>query len=109
MEAFVNYTPHDIIVETGSTIHKITSSGVARVEESSEVVCSHADIEIRRIKFGEIVGLPDEQPGVKVIVSMVVLEAAKLVSDRQDLVRPDSGKTARRVNGQIVAVTGFTV
>ena len=54
----------------------------------------------RPVLYGEVEGLPEPQPGVLYIVSMLVAQRVM----RADVVSPDSGPTAIRENGQIVAV-----
>ena len=95
---FLNYTPHDIVV-TGN--EALPSLGIARVEvvfsAIKDGVCSQC--------FGEVVGLPPREVGVKLVVSAMVLAA----SSRKDLVAPATGhpKTVRNDKGHIVSVPGF--
>lgn len=96
---FLNYTPHEIILNDGRSF---PSEGVARVaasftEFNKDGIC--------RQEFGEVEGLPAPQKGVKLIVSAMVLSA----SDRDDLVAPATGHpdTIRNEKGHIVSVPGF--
>jgi len=58
--------------------------------------------------YGEIEGLPDPQPGVVYIVSMVVRQAAQ-AQGRTDVVSPDTSPQGaiRDEQGRIIAVRGF--
>lgn len=62
-------------------------------------------IPLQRRSTGAVTGLPDPQPDTLLIVSSMVLDAAK---GRVDLIAPDTGATAIRDDaGRIVAVTRF--
>lgn len=96
---FRNYTPHDIVLNSGEVFK---SEGIARVAVSftdfdENMTCSQ--------EFGEVEGLPEKEEGVYVIVSLLVLQA----SDRGDLVAPASGhpECIRDEKGRIVSVPGF--
>lgn len=103
----VNLTPHPIRFadEEGNIVAEIEPSGfVARVPTREEVWATfnlngHA-IPLVKTIFEREVQLPDPQPGVFYIVSGLVLE----VAPRSDLVAPDTGPTAVRHNGQVVAI-----
>jgi hypothetical protein len=60
-------------------------------------------IPIVRQHFGQIENLPEPTDGVIYITSSLVAQAAQ----RVDVVSPDTGPTAIRENGQIVAVRGL--
>jgi hypothetical protein len=107
----VNLTPHTINVRIGDNDVSFPPAGtVARVATTSEVV-AHVDVSpgvtapIARQAFGEVTGLPEPESGTLFVVSVLVAQAAK----RPDVVSPDTGPTAIRENGQIVAVRGFVV
>jgi hypothetical protein len=107
MSKIVNYTPHTISVldkSTGNTT-SYPSSGVARVSCVPTLVDSIGGIPVSSQEFGEITGLPEFEVGTYVVVSGMVLAALK--GSRIDVVGPDTGPTAVRENGQVVAVTGF--
>lgn len=53
--------------------------------------------------FGQVQGLPEQQPGVTFIVSAMVLDRV----NREDVVAPDTGATAVRKDGQVWAVRGL--
>ena len=106
----VNLTPHNITVRTGRGDITIPPSGqIARVQtvqrEAGHVnVAPGVRVPVVETTFGEVVGLSEPRPGVTYIVSSLVLQA---VSGRDDLVAPDTGSTAVRENGRIIAVTRF--
>lgn len=102
----VNLTPHNVSVadKEGNIIQKFEPSGIlARVEVSSKVVSVFNGIEIRKTVFGDISGIPEQKDGVLYLVSTLVAQ----VANRQDVISPDTGSTAVRKDGQIVAVRGF--
>ena len=111
MSVFQNYTPHTINVETVYGKREFPSLGDARVSESTTIINSTDDIELRRVFYKEITGLPEPMPGKMYIVSMVVAQAnRRSLYPRKDLVSPDTGSTClRNEKGQIRAVTGFVV
>ena len=98
MTIFKNFTPHDVKLNDGTVYPSI---GIARVSatftEFNDGVCHQ--------KFGDIVGLPESQQGVKYIVSAYVLGA----TNRDDVVAPATGHpdTVRDDKGHIVSVPGF--
>jgi len=104
----VNLTPHAIVIQTADESRLvIESSGVARVSTTSEQVGEIDGIPIRRVRYGEIVGLPDPQPGTIYVTSIVVAQAAAKLG-RTDVLAPDTGPDAIRDEaGRIVAVRGF--
>ena len=101
----VNLTLHNIVVETADGRTEFAPSGqVARVASVPSRVGTVAGIPVNRPIFGPVVGLPEPQPDVTFIVSSQV---AIRVPERDDVVAPDTGPTAIRKNGQVVAVRGF--
>lgn len=119
----VNLTPHAIHIcdETGTEIIRtIPSAGMARVSSTQNTLPSIDGIPMSETVFGEVTGLPEPEPGTTYIVSDFVLRAALaesekaaqrqdwLVPVRDDLVRPDTGPTCVRKDGQIWAVRGLT-
>ena len=114
-----NLTPHPvtIVIVPGPEGRSITippdPAGPARCTPTTEVVgevqVQAPDggtdiIPIRRTIMGEVVGLPDPEPGVLLIVSRVVAEAA---CDRRDLVIVDD--TIRDDQGRIVGARALAV
>lgn len=97
----LNYTAHMISIElpSGEQIG-IGSSGIARCAVKNVQVGEFAGVPIVSSEYGEITGLPDPVDGVVYVVSMLVAQRA----GRADVLSPDSGPTAIRENGQVVAV-----
>ena len=104
MVELINLTPHPIVVDNGSARKVYEPSGVvARVETESTVV---GEVDGFDVVTNRVLGhnVPDPKEGVVYIVSAMVLA---LLSDRTDLVAPDTGKAARNEQGHIVSVPGF--
>lgn len=104
---FVNLTPHAIKVanEGGTIVLEVAPSGQqARCAASSEVVGEFDGIPVVKSTFGAVEGLPEPEAGTIYIVSSLV---AGQVSGRDDVVAPDTGPTAVREAGQVVAVKRF--
>lgn len=111
----INLTPHEIVVLNlrGERVAFPPSGTVARVGvtttpdgvfDSDEPV---GVFQVSRQAFGEVEGLPGYDPDSpnRYIVSAMVLGA--LSGSRPDVVAPDTGSTALRENGRIIAVRGF--
>lgn len=62
---------------------------------------------VTEISFGDVINLPPPQPGVIYIVSGYT--AQMVGSDRDDVVAPDIGPTALRVDGRVYANRGWRV
>ena len=98
---FINFTPHTITLNDGTAFESV---GVARVANTfsdfdASGVCS--------VEFGDIQSLPEPQEGTLLIVSALVLSAAK-AAGRTDCVAPATGHPACvRKDGFIVSVPGF--
>jgi hypothetical protein len=103
-----NLTPHEIRVVGREDEYIIfpPSGEVARVSSTSENVGEVDGIPISVTTFGDLSGLPAPEDGVVYLVSLLVRQAAQGVG-RIDVVSPDTGPTALRENGQVVAVRGF--
>lgn len=105
----VNLTPHTVVVITagrpGGEHPEITYQPepvAARVDQTSTPwTMVDPGIEIDTPTYGEVRNLPDPEPGTIFIVSQIVAQAAVT---RTDIVYPDSGPTAVRVDGQVRAV-----
>lgn len=104
MQEVVNLTPHAISVMTEEGIRTFEPSGVvARVQTTTETLESVSGVPVSRTQFGEVSGLPAPKSGVVYIASSLVASHAK----RPDVLSPDTGPTAIRKDGQIVAVRAF--
>jgi len=103
----INLTPHAIKVaaEDGSIVLEIAASGsTARCAASSETVGEIDGTPVVRSAFGPVEGLPEPIEGTVYIVSSMV---AQQCAGREDVVAPDTGPTAIREKGQVVAVKRF--
>jgi len=101
----VSLLTHDTVVRIDGRDIVIPPSGqVARVAATSREVAKVGDIPIVATEFGEITGLPEPQTGVLYLGSTLLAQAAARLG-RVDVVSPDTGPTAIREGGQIVAVT----
>lgn len=111
-----NFTPHDVnyFAPCGEQV-TFTSSGVARVSAITESAGSYGldghvtetgQTIVRLIfqSFGEVEGLPDEESGVRYIVSRLVKSA---LPERGDLIVP--ADLIRDASGQIIGCRAFEV
>lgn len=98
----LNLTPHPITVQLpdGSRATFPPSGQLARVTTEEVVVGEMAGVPVISRSFGQVTGLPEE--GTPCIVSALVAGA---VPGRRGVYAPDSGPTAIREGGQVVAVT----
>lgn len=100
-DEMINLTPHSITVRGMNGDVTYAPSGVVARVAVAEEVCGEIDgVPVISRVLGEAQGLPEE--GVPCIVSAMVLSA---VPGRKGVYAPDSGPTAIRENGQVVAVT----
>nr|DAU96984.1 MAG TPA: hypothetical protein [Bacteriophage sp.] len=98
---FLNFTPHTITLNDGTAYESV---GVARV---ANTFSDFDECGVCSVEFGDIQGLPEPQEGTLLIVSALVLSAAKAVG-RTDCVAPATGHPACvRKDGFIVSVPGF--
>ena len=103
---FLNFTPHVVTVldDQSNTIAKFPSNGIARCSTSTVDDGNLGGIPMTKTRMGDIVGLPDPQNGVFIIVSRIVCAAAP---DRDDLLIVD--KTVRNDAGQIIGCRSFSL
>lgn len=107
MTNLINLTPHSINVVTGENVQTFEPSGtVARCSVNSVESGNINGITTFKEITGEVVDLPEPQPGTLFIVSRIVFETAK---DRTDLISPITSRAVRDDNGNIVGVPGFVV
>lgn len=102
-----NCTPHAIVVrkDDGSDTTFPPSGSVVRLATETKVTYTVDGIPVSRTSFGQPEGWPDAGPNDIVIVSTLVAQNA---GDRPfRVVSPDTGPSAIRVDGQVVAVRGF--
>ena len=99
---FVNLTPHTLIIRPDGGAERIipAQSSMARCSVVSERVAELDGIPVVRQVFGTPRGIPDPVEGTVYITSTLVAQLAH----REDVVSPDTGPTAYRENGHVVAV-----
>lgn len=99
-----NLTPHDINLYRGDElVETIVSCGAARVSVRSEIIGEINGYPISKNFYGEIIGLPEPQPGVFYVVSALVAQAA--AGQRTDLLVVND--TVRDQEGRIIGCRGF--
>jgi len=99
----VNLTPHKIsLYKDDKIIKEFESEGVARATQKSIVVDNIDGIDICRNVYGEVIGLPEQQPNTFYIVSKIVMDACP---DRDDLLL--SNDSVRNEEGQIIGCRSF--
>ncbi len=110
MVRLINLTPHPITIVVGDQRLVLAPSGnVARVSQGyrdlGTLEVGGFDIPVVATTYGDIVGLPPEEPGTFYIVSAIVAQAA-WAKGRLDVLAPDTGAGAvRDEEGRIVGVT----
>ena len=109
LDRLINLTPHTVRVldDHDEPILEIPPSGeFARLEETaapdSDLKLDNSTLRHRSIKYGEIVALPDLQPGVGYVVSRVL---AASCAHRIDVFFPD--EEVRNQDQQIVGCRGL--
>lgn len=113
MTKLTNCTPHDIVIDTDTTLVTIPPSGrVARVAMTTSKVASvaidgddgsRADVPIMVSVAGDVYDVPDPTPDTYYIVSRLVLDS---LPDRDDLVVPTG--MVRDDAGNILGCTGLS-
>lgn len=96
-----NFTPHVINIVDGPSI---PSDGVARCTQQDIPVAVIDGVQVTHQVFGDVVGLPDPQDGVFLIVSRLVAAACP---DRKDLLVP--GPLVRDNAGQPIGCRGLAI
>ena len=113
MTKLINLTPHALSFQIGDASLTIPPSGdVALVQVSSSVLTTldvdGLHIPVRQSSYGAVNGLPDPQPGIVFLVSLLVQQALLAAGvQRGDVMGPDTGPSAIRVNGQVSAVVAL--
>jgi hypothetical protein len=73
----VNLTPHNINIVHGFETLTIPSTGLARCEETVEIIGFVDDfIPVVKKSYGKVTGLPEAKEGIWLIVSLLVAQAA---------------------------------
>ena len=98
---YINCTPHAIKLNDGRVF--APSDTIARVSASFTEVKDDLCVQ----QFGEVTGLPPQQPDTRIIVSAMILVALK--GSRPDVVAPATGhpQCIRNDKGHIVSVPCF--
>jgi hypothetical protein len=116
MVEFVNLTPHEVDIyspDGKNIILQIPPSGkVARVSVKAELVGYVNGVPIRKTTYGDIEGLPDQQPNTIYITSTIVLLALQAKGIRRsDVLSPDTNpdSVVRDASGKIIGVKYFQV
>ena len=101
----VNLTPHKIVIrlEGQPDITIEPTAPAARMAVKSVATTAIEGIPVSRQEFGKVENLPEPTAGVIFITATLIAQAVK----RADVVSPDTGPTAIRENGQVVAVRGL--
>ena len=105
-----NLTPHAvrIVDEQGSLLAEFPSEGAARAEQrdtpQGDLLIGTAAVPTVRTEFGGLIGLPDPEEGVLLIVSNILVQAAKEVGRPTDDLLFPSGIPLRDAAGQIIGV-----
>lgn len=100
---FINLTPHEIKIRKGKEIITIPKSGmVARVFTKDTKLKSIEGIDVYKQRCVKIMELPEEQEGIKYLVSHVVLSASRMLKmKRKDLFAPNTTTGADKTKGQV--------
>ena len=98
----INLTPHAITLAlpSGESVTFPPSGRLARVTSQEVVIGALQGAPIIKRQFGAVEGLPED--GTPCLVSALVLSACP---GREGVYAPDTGPTAIRKDGQVVAVT----
>lgn len=109
MVKWLNLTPHAIVLRLadGADMTIPPSGTVARVDQLTNQLVLNGDVPILAMpKFGEVVGLPDYEPNVNILVSGLVAEHANRIDVFCPATGPNDG-AVRNEKGHIVAVTAL--
>lgn len=113
VSTIINLTPHalNIKLASGSMIKVEPSGQIARCTQRKQPVgtvdlygddCAPS-ITVSRTEYGDVTGIPDPEPGIIYVVSMLAAQAAK----RSDVLFP--GEAIRDASGNIVGCDGLSV
>lgn len=104
----INLTSHEIFFNNGSSVKP--SGIVARVAMKHVLSNNYNGIDCFITEFGEIVNLPEEQFDTILLVSTIVLDAAKAIG-RTDCCAPATGHELckRDQAGHILSVPGIKI
>ena len=102
----VNRTPHVVRILVGDTAEALIiepTFPTPRTATAREALFVVGGVPVDRVIYGGIVDLPPEEPGVFLIVSLMVAQA---VPKRKDLLVP--GEVVRDASGAIVPCKGLS-
>ena len=101
----VNMTPHAINLHTADGVLQLAPSGVIpRAEQISTEVGQQDGVALKATSFGEVTGLPEQKPGVLLIVSGLIRTA---LPERGDLASPVD--LVRDEDGRVVGAKALAV
>jgi hypothetical protein len=105
MSTIVNRTPHVVRILVGDAAIRTIEPTLPtpRTATAREALFVVDGVPVDRVIYGGIVDLPPEEPGVFLIVSLMVAQA---VPERKDLLVP--GEVMRDASGAIVACKGLS-
>ena len=106
----LNLTPHAIVIRSEGNGVDTTFPASGQIARCASCQTPDAPVDGFHLvvnSFGDVMGLPDPAPGVIYLVSTPVAQHPSIAGKRLDVVAPNTGSTAIRENGQIVAVRGF--
>lgn len=106
MNTIQNLTPHAVTLVGNNNVLTVPASGqLARLAVTRQplapITVYGVELAVSRPTLGEIIGLPDPQPGVIYVVSALVAEAAR----RPDVMSP--GELIRDTAGVIIGARGL--
>ena len=101
----VNLTQHKIVIRAEGQLDMVIepTAPAARMAVKSVADGTIEGVPVYRQEFGKVENLPEPTDGVVFVTSTLIAQAVK----RFDVVSPDTGPTAIRENGQVVAVRGL--
>lgn len=102
----VNLTPHAITIEKadGTRITIPPTAPAARVTQQNYIMADVDGIPVSAVVWGEVENVPAPADNTVYVVSAMV---AQRLPERSDVLAPDTGASAIRESGNIVAVRGF--
>lgn len=97
-ERLVNLTPHEVVLVTPwGNVHVPPSGSIARVESIPRPLFRLGGVVVNAESYGDVAGVPPEQPGRYYLVSALVRLA---LPNRTDLLSP--GQLVRDEQGRVV-------
>lgn len=97
----INCTPHPLTWVREDGVVTIAPSGTEARIDTKEVELGNGFVTSER---GEVIDLPEHQEGKVFVVSGYVFAATE---ERLDVLAPNTNRSIRNENGQIIGVPGF--